>query len=81
MIFGTDGSIRFIYSDETAQFARETFGPFSVRRASHVEPCEQGWTADMAPVGGPVLGPYTHRHEALSSEVAWLNAHNCPRPL
>jgi hypothetical protein len=74
MTFGVDGSIRFIYSDEVAQLAREEFGSLQVSRASHVEPCGDGWTADMSPVGGPVLGPYTHRSEALSHEVEWLKA-------
>lgn len=44
-----------------------------IKRASHVEPNNAGlWTADMAPVGGPVLGPYETREEALLAEVAWI---------
>ena len=30
------------------------------------------WWADMSPVGGPSLGPYRHRSEALAAEVEWL---------
>ena len=30
------------------------------------------WTADLSPVNGPVLGPYTRRSEALAAEIAWL---------
>ncbi len=41
-------------------------------RASHVEPCAGGWSADMSPVGGPVLTGFTKRSQALAAEVAWL---------
>ena len=32
------------------------------------------WTADLRPVGGPVLGPFARRSEALEAERAWLEA-------
>ena len=38
------------------------------------------WFADLAPVGGPRLGPYHLRGEALAAEVAWLLAHDLPLP-
>lgn len=48
-------------------------GAVSIRRASNVEPDQDGqWTASMAPVLGPVLGPFPKRSQALSAEVAWL---------
>ena len=49
-------------------------GKATTRRASHVEPTEDGkkWQADMSPVGGPVLGPHTFRYEALEAETEWL---------
>ena len=47
-------------------------GPTVIRRASHVEPCVGGWSADMSPVYGPVLGPFVKRSEALAAEVYWL---------
>lgn len=51
-------------------------GSLSHRRASHVEPSEKGaWRADLSPVGGPILGPYPKRSEALTAEVIWLEAH------
>ena len=50
-----------------------TLGTMSIRRASHVEPDDNGsWWADLAPVGGPRLGPYAKRSEALQAETAWL---------
>ena len=33
------------------------------------------WEADLAPVDGPVLGPYEERSRAIDHEVRWLNAH------
>jgi hypothetical protein len=48
-------------------------GELCVRRASHVEPDEAGrWWADLAPVGGPRLGPFRLRSAALQAETAWL---------
>jgi hypothetical protein len=62
--------IRGIYGEEIALGA---LGPPRISRASHVEPDENGrWLADLSPVGGPVLGPYDKRNEALVAEVAWL---------
>lgn len=65
-----DGTLRFIYSDAARALLDE--GEARIARASHVEPCGTAWTADMAPVGGPVLGPYATRQEALNAEVAFL---------
>jgi hypothetical protein len=31
------------------------------------------WQADLAPSGGPVLGPYSDRKAAIRAEVDWLN--------
>lgn len=69
-----EGVIRFIYDDALLGLLSE--GKPSVTRASHVEPCALGWggwIADLSPVSGPVLGPYTTRHEALAAEVEWIN--------
>ncbi len=64
------GSLRLIY-DETLDLDR--LGHVSIRRGSHVEPTSDGqWTADLHPVGGPVLGPFHLRSEALTAEVEWL---------
>jgi hypothetical protein len=65
------GTITAIYSDELAGLIDQ--GRAEIRRASHVEPTEGGWAADLAPVGGPILGPFKLRQDALQAEVAWLN--------
>ena len=30
------------------------------------------WLVDLAPSGGPVLGPFASRREAIAAEEAWL---------
>lgn len=68
-----NGCLQFIYDDALAFLLRGSDRTASVKRASHVEPNEQGkWTADMSPVGGPVLGPFDFRQEALTAETDWL---------
>ena len=68
--------MEFIYNDDLVALLDE--GESTVRRVSHVEPLcvkgKHGWTADMSPVNGPVLGPYDTRAEALDAEVAWLQS-------
>ena len=77
LVIEPGGNVRTIYS-EAIELA--SLGQLEVRRASHVEPNEHGqWTADLAPVGGPQLGPFAKRSEALSAEEAWLVAHWLPR--
>ena len=69
-----DGSLQFIWDDELADLLDQ--GQGRVSRASHVEPNVHGqWEADLAPVGGPVLGPFRLRQQALDEEVAWLRTH------
>lgn len=80
--FEVDGRIKFVYDDETAVVVREV-GDLSIKRASHVEPstCWEGaWEADMDPVGGPILGPFETRKEALEAEREWLFKNGLPRP-
>lgn len=75
VIIAPDGTIIFIYSDDLVELL--DIGQSDVRRASHVEPVSGGWTADMSPVGGPVLldngSPFKLRTDALAAEVAWLD--------
>ncbi|QDV37536.1 hypothetical protein [Tautonia plasticadhaerens] len=73
LIIERDGSVRGIYGEE---IALDALGQPKITRASHVEPDDQGrWLADLSPVGGPVLGPFDGRSEALEAEVAWLEEH------
>lgn len=68
------GMIRFIYQDDLKPLL--AVGTSRIRRASHVEPSDDGscrWTADMSPVQGPMLGPFNSRQEALRAEVQFLN--------
>jgi hypothetical protein len=51
-------------------------GTLRIARASHLEPDDQGqWWADLSPVAGPILGPFTLRSEALAAEREWLDTH------
>ncbi len=67
------GEVRCVY-DERIDF--KALGQLVIQRGSHVEPDALGrWNADLAPVGGPVLGPFATRSTALAAEVAWLREH------
>jgi hypothetical protein len=67
------GEVRCIYGEELDLRA---LGRPDIRRGSHVEPTADGrWTADLAPVGGPILGPFEQRCSALEAEIAWLAEH------
>ena len=73
IIIEPGGTARCIYGEEIDLAA---LGSPAISRASHVEPDPQGrWWADMLPVGGPSLGPFQARSEALAAEHAWLEAH------
>jgi hypothetical protein len=68
-----DGTVEFIYDDGLRSLLE--LGQAAITRASHVEPTLDGrWTADLAPRGGPVLGPFTLRQQALDAEREWLEA-------
>jgi hypothetical protein len=73
LIIEANGLVRGIYGEE---IALDALGPLEINRASHVEPDQHGhWSADLSPVGGPVLGPFDRRSEALLAEVEWLEEH------
>lgn len=64
------GTTKCIY-DEALPLSQ--LGKLSIKRASHVEPNSVGkWIADLSPIGGPMLGPFEKRTEALAAEVNWL---------
>ena len=81
IIVAPNGMLRFIYDDDLASMLQD-IGTLSVKRASHVEPSQDGhgWWADMSPVGGPMLGPFDTRGQALSEETGWLRAYGIPIP-
>ena len=67
------GTARALYSEVLDLTA---LGACSIQRASVVEPDGLGpWWADLALSGGPVLGPFRRRSEALAAEVGWLERH------
>ncbi len=76
-----DGKIRSIYDDALA--AMFPHAEVSIVRASHVEPYTvgpkldrlTGWSADLSPVGGPLLANFKTRQEALDAEVRYINQH------
>ena len=73
LLITSGGGIRCVYSEE---LNLQELGRLSIQRGSHVEPTSEGqWTADLSPVNGPVLGPFTTRAAALSAEEAWLLEH------
>jgi hypothetical protein len=64
------GQVRCVYAEDIDLHA---LGVPRITRASHVEPDAEGkWWADLAPVGGPKLGPFDRRSQALEAEHAWL---------
>ena len=68
-----NGAIRCLY-DESIDLS--TLGRLSIRRASHVEPDANGqWSADLSPMEGPVLGPFSRRSDALTAERDWIEDH------
>ncbi len=70
LVIAPDGTLRCLYSEVLDLRA---LGRPTIRRASHVEPDEHGrWVANLAPVRGPLLGPFILRSEALAAEVRWL---------
>jgi hypothetical protein len=80
-IVARDGRVRTIYADAALPFL-QALGPVSIVRASHVEPTPHcTWTADMSPVGGPLLKESATRAAALAAEREWLLSHEIPVPL
>lgn len=73
LVVSPRGEVRCLYGEALNLAA---LGVVRLRRASHVEPDAEGqWWADLAPVGGPRLGPFVRRSEALRQEAEWLLAH------
>ena len=70
LFFAPDGTARGLYGE---LIDAGEIGACTTVRASHVEPAPGGgWTADLSPSGGPVLGPFPLRSGALAAEAEWL---------
>jgi hypothetical protein len=64
------GELRCVY-DEAIDL--NSLGRINIARGSYVEPDNMGqWFADLSPVGGPKLGPFSCRSRALQAEREWL---------
>ncbi|MEZ6088230.1 MAG: hypothetical protein R3C05_09445 [Pirellulaceae bacterium] len=73
LIIDARGNCRCVY-DECIDIHR--LGKPTIRRGSHVEPTTDGtWTADLSPISGPLLGPFSARSEAIDAEISWLRKH------
>ena len=73
LLIQVSGTVRCVFGEE---IDLGQLGQLSIRRGSHVEPTPDGqWTADLAPVQGPLLGPFPTRTAALNAEVSWLREH------
>ena len=70
IIIRPDGHAQCLYGEE---LDLHSLGRLTIQRGSHVEPTADGrWTADLWPVGGPLLGPFENRSAALTAEQNWL---------
>ena len=70
LIIESSGEARCVYSD---MLPLASIGRLRIERASHVEPNDKGeWIADLSPVSGPSLGPFSKRVDAIAAEVRWL---------
>lgn len=75
LLIAPDGTVRGVYGEE---IDLSVLGAVSTRRGSHVEVDDENqWWADLAPVGGPRLGPFPFacRQQALDAERQWLETH------
>jgi hypothetical protein len=66
------GVLSFVYQDDLAEIVRQGHetGSAEIERVSEVEPFKQGWCADI--LGGPFLGPFELRSEAIAAEIEWI---------
>ena len=72
LIVSPDGTIRAVYAEA---IDLGLLGHLVISRASHVEPDEaRRWIANLAPVNGPILGPFDRRSDALAAEQSWLES-------
>lgn len=68
--------VSYIYADEL-QGLNGKLGPTVIsEHTGWVEPtADNQWQVNMAPSGGPVLGPFHTRASAIAAEIAWVTEH------
>ena len=72
LLVSSSGQVRMVYDE---RLDAGSLGELRITRASHVEPAASGgWTSDLRPVEGPVLGPFPRRSLALAAEIEWIDA-------
>ena len=70
LVIRSDGTLQCVYNEA---IDLTLLGQLTITRGSHVEPDTAGrWFADLSPVGGPYLGPFPWRSDALAAEHVWL---------
>ncbi len=70
LLVDSHGGIRCLYGESIDLNA---LGRVTIQRVSSVEPDNTGrWWADLKIMGGPRLGPYVRKSEALEAEIAWI---------
>ena len=73
IVIRADGSAQCLYGEV---IDLRQLGTLAISRASHVEFDVTGhWTADLSPIGGPKLGPFGTRSQALAAEEDWILVH------
>jgi hypothetical protein len=73
LVIASNGDVCCLY-DEAIEL--RSIGRLSIERVSHLEPMNGGdWLADLSLCGGPILGPFPSRTQALESERRWLQHH------
>jgi hypothetical protein len=72
MVIDPSGSVHCLYGE---QIDLNSLGELTIHRVSFIEPDHTDWYADLSPVAGPILGPFTLRSQALQAEFDWLEQH------
>lgn len=79
LVIESTGQVRCVYTETIDLTA---LGVLAIQRGNRVEPDAQGqWFADLRLVGGPCLGPFGKRSDAVAAEVGWLESHWLANPV
>ena len=75
------GLMEFVHDDRLRGLLHQ--GQAQIGRASTVEPGDPAkgqnplcWFTNLAPISGPLLGPFQTRSEALGQEQEWINLYH-----